>query len=112
MRLISTLSRIARDFALFWRLAELRGVLACAGIEARTGVNAGDAAVMAVGAFALLFVLAVVQGDASPGPVVQQDAISLDVPARATGARQQKCEELEAPQEPRIAVVGQCGPWV
>lgn len=106
----TSLRRLGRDFAVFWRLAELRGVLACARVEARTGVNAGDAAVMAVGAFALLFVLAVVQGDASPVLAEQHDATTLTPPARATGARQQECEAQEAPGPQQL--VTQCAPWV
>lgn len=110
MSISSTIFRMVRGFAVFWRLTELRGVMACARIEARTGINAGDAAVMAVGALALIFVLAVVQGDASPGMSAPQGNARIQTPARANGARQQECEAKED-QGPR-PLVKQCGPLV
>lgn len=110
-RLIATLSRVSRDFAVFWRLAELRGVLACVGIEARTGVNAGDAAVMAVGAFALLFVLAVVS---SEQPKLAEQLACSHIQARTKGVRQPMETVQEAPGSAAVEAVrvGQCGPWV
>lgn len=111
MRLTSILSRMASDFAVFWRLAELRGVLACARVEARTGVNAGDAAVMAVGAFALLFVAAVVSSD-QPQPTEQLACSHIQ--ARTKGVRQPMETVQEAPGSAAVEAVrvGQCGPWV
>lgn len=112
MRLTSALSRLVRDFALFWRLAELRARLAKYRAETSLGMNAGDAAVMAVGAFALLFVVAVTQVDASPDLGHQHDATALTPPARAAGARQQEseCKVKEAPGPTDL--VSRCRPWV
>lgn len=107
MRLTSALTRMARDFAVFWRLAELRGVLACARVEARTGVNAGDAAVMAVGAFALLFVLAVVSSE-QPKPA--EHLACSHIQARTKGVRQPVDSVQEAPGPQQL--VTQCAPWV
>lgn len=103
----TSLRRLGRDFVLFWRLAELRGVLACARVEARTGVNAGDAAVMVVGAFALLFVLAVVSSE-QPKPA-EQLACSY-IQARTKGVRQPMDSVQEAPGPQQM--VKQCAPWV
>ncbi len=107
MRLTSALSRLVRDFALFWRLAELRARLAKYRAETSLGMNAGDAAVMAVGAFALLFVLAVVSSE-QPEPAEQLACSHIQ--ARTKGVRQPVDSVQEAPGPQQL--VTQCVPWV
>lgn len=100
MRLTSTLSRLAGDVGLRVRL------LLCQA-EASMGTNSGNTAVITVGAFAVLFVLAVISSEQHP-QVEQQTC--TQAPARATGARQQVDEELESPG-PHV-VGSHCVPWV
>jgi hypothetical protein len=112
MRLTSPFSAVLRwlrDIPVMWSLAAIKAHMAEARAEASLGMNAGDAAVMAVGAFALLFVVAVTQVEASPDLSAQIDANTSQPPACTKGVQQ--LGEADSPQAPSH-LVKRCGPWV
>lgn len=109
MSLTSTLTRWVRDFPVMWSMAAIKAYMFEARAEASLGINAGDAAVMTVGAFALLFVVAVTQVEVSPDLSAQIDANTSPPPACTKGVQQ--LGEADIPQAPSH-LVKRCGPWV
>lgn len=108
----SAVRRWLRDIPVMWSLAAIRAYMVEARAEASLGMNAGDAAVMAVCAFAFIFVVAVTQVDASHDLGAQHDETALTPPARATGARQQESECMVKVSPGATDLVSRCRPWV
>lgn len=107
MRLTSTIARMARDFAVFYRLTELKVTLLRARAQAAfPGFCAGDVAATGVSLFATWFVLSTARADSVED--IQQLSCHQHTLARAKGARQQQeVQESPGPQ----SLVRQCGPW-
>lgn len=113
MRFITTLARMARDFAVFYRLRELSLRMLGVQAQASTGVQPRDAAVSITCAAAVLFLVLGYLNEAPPMPIQALSCETSDIPARAKGARQQgrEQESFQGPHQ-RQDVGQHCGPWV